>query len=220
MSAKDRLPELPVEDRRNLAYRLDETYWGYIIRQRQQDGLKVDILQALAGLFGLGFVSAAVAVWVVPGSIVDGDVAVFKAVVSLMSCALGILLLWYAGAGRTFELQVDLTRRELREAMRNSKGRVRIGRRHPFEVVRKIIVHPDSENPIDAALMIGFHDSDLLVEVATAPEHQLYALRSRIARDISRGRLPSRDPRLATFLRGIGQAGTVQPVSGLRTQAQ
>lgn len=214
MSAKNRLPDLPLEDSRKLAYRIDETYWGYIIRERKRDDLRVDVFQAVAGLFGLGFVSAAVAVWAVPGSIVEGDVALFKAVVSAMSCAFGVFLLWYAAAGQAFELQVDLSRRELREATRNKKGQARFGRRHRFADVAKVLVHSDPGDTIDAALMIKFCDSDTLVEVVTAPEHQLYALRNRLARDVSQGNMQRRDARFDAFLKGQNPATLAEESMG------
>ena len=148
----------------------------------------------------------AAAVWAVPGGIVEGDVLLFKAVVSAMSCAFGIFLLWYSGAGRTFELQVDMSRREIREAMRNDKGQARVRQRYGFDEVDKILVHSDEGGSVEGSLMLVLQGSDALIEVVRVPEHQLYALRNRLARDVAE---PQSDKRKQNPVAAFASDGAV-----------
>lgn len=181
-----RFPELPVESDELLAYRTDETYWGYILRERSGSKEPMVVAQAVAGLMGLVSVAVSVGFWVLPGAFFSADVAMFKWVASVMACVFGIFLLWYASAGTTYELQVDLTKSELREVMRNAKGQPRVHSRYAFQDIGKVFIQSGDDGEIESSLMLRCGLQGDVIEVLRAPEHQLFALRNRLAKDLSK----------------------------------
>lgn len=190
MTLNARFPELErePEETARIVTRVDETYWGYVLRTETKPQASVVLVQALAGLAGLSFFAAAAAFWVLPGAILSGDVAVMKAVASGACICVGLILLWYASAGAQPEIQMDQSRCELRVVTRNSKGHTRLVARHAFEDISAVRVQRDADDEIMGLLLMHLHGSDKIIVAARAPEHQLSVLRRRIARDLKQSK--------------------------------
>jgi len=178
-------PELEEPAGGGLVVRTVETHWGYIIRAEENTGDAIRLVQGLAGLLGVASIAASVGFWALPGAFFSADVALLKLGATFLTASFGIFLLWYASEGSTYELQVDIAHEELREAMRNAKGQARMRRRHRFEDIGKIFVLSDEDNDTMASLMLRIGQSDQVILAARAPEHQLFPLRNRLAKDLA-----------------------------------
>jgi hypothetical protein len=160
--------------------------WGYGLRLREKAGFWALLAQAVSG--GTAFVCFAVAVglWVLPGSNMGAETAGFKMVFSGMLAMIGILALWFATQGTKYELQVDRTRRELREVLRNKKGQEFLLRKFSFEEMSSVIFTRDPERNVPgfASLMLRHKTQTHSIELVHDKEERLLDLRALLARDI------------------------------------
>lgn len=164
---------------------LDETYWGYIVRSNARPRSSAILMQWLSGFVGVSLVASAIGFWVVPGSAFSPDLALMKYVISAALASFGVLLVWYASQGTCYELQVDVAHNELREAVRNKKGQVRLLSRVPFQEIGSVCIDRSAgREGTDVPLLLRYRDTAQVIEVARACEYELVDLRDRLARDI------------------------------------
>ncbi len=162
-----------------------ETYWGYIVRSGARPRSSAAVKQWISGLSGLSLVVAAVSLWIIPGSGFGEDIAVFKYGLSIVLGAIGILLIWFGSQGNCYELQVDIAKGELREAVRNRKGQARLLSRVPFERIGSVFIdRAAGAEGADLPLLLRYKETAQVIEVARAPESELAMMRDRLARDI------------------------------------
>lgn len=172
---------------------LRQTHWGYIVRSEDAVRSTAALMQGLSGFAGFTMVLAALGFWLLPGSLIDPEVAAMKYLVSGGMVLLGVVFLWYGAQGTDCELQVDLTNCELREAVRNSKGHVRMVARFMFEEIDAVFIDRSMKNKNKRSLMLRFKGPSRGIEVARGNEADLSVLRDRLGRDILAGAVT--DPR-------------------------
>lgn len=161
-----------------------ETYWGYIIRCQTCDRSFAILMQWGAAILGVSLLVAVLGLWTMPGSAVSQDILGFKLGISTVMGVIGITLVWFASHGTYYEVQVDLARLELREALRNNRGVARIQNRIKFEDVDAVYIDRSAGEAAKARLLVRLAASSKVLEVATDYEENLKHLHARLGRDI------------------------------------
>lgn len=161
-----------------------ETYWGYIIRSQTRERSATILLQWLSAILGVSLIIAALGLWVLPGSSMSQDVLGFKLGLTMMFVACGMALIWFASHGTSYEVQLDLSRRELREALRNKSGKARVQNRLKFEDIDAVFIDRAAGEGQKARLMVRMADCYRAIEIAKDYEENLTHLQGRLGRDI------------------------------------
>ncbi|MEY8098455.1 hypothetical protein AB9F29_13675 [Falsihalocynthiibacter sp. S25ZX9] len=189
---------------RSKKFAIQATSWGYAVRMPGNTGFWARFAQALAGGVALVSIGIAVGMWVMPGSEMGADIALFKAALSGVLVLTGLLALWFAAQGTTYELQVDSVKRELREVLRNKKGQNLVLRRMPFNDIRSVILSRDPQRnlPGYARLMLRHKTQGHCIDLVTDKDDRLEALREVLARDILMGEAEMAKASVVTPRRG------------------
>lgn len=161
-----------------------ETYWGYIIRANKADRSRAILLQWVTGFTGGALLLAVLGLWVMPGSAVSADVLGYKLGLSAVIMALGLLMVRYASNGTHYEIQVDPTRMELREALRNNQGKARIMNRIKFEDMDAVYIDRSEGVYKKARLMVRMAAAPVVIVVACDFEEHLTQMHERLAAHI------------------------------------
>ncbi|WP_380052851.1 hypothetical protein ACFE33_09950 [Falsihalocynthiibacter sp. SS001] len=160
--------------------------WGYGVRMREQVGFGARLAQALAGGTALVCVGLAVGMWVLPGSATSEDMAIFKLAFTGVLMLVGILALWFASLGTTYELQVDRGRREVREVLRNKRSQLFVMRRYDFSDISSVVFARDPKKSRSgyASLMLRHTTQTHSIDLVHDKQERLEALRNVLAEDI------------------------------------
>lgn len=188
-----------------------ETYWGYIIRCQTCDRSIAILMQWGAAILGVSLLVAAFGLWTMPGSAMSQDVLGFKLGVSTVMGVLGMALVWFASHGTYYEVQVDLARLELREALRTSRGVARVQNRVKFEDVDAVYIDRSAGEGAKARLLVRLAASSKVIEIASDYEENLTHLHARLGRDIL-GMIPIKPAKANRGYKIKGAVGVVPPV--------
>lgn len=161
-----------------------ETYWGYILRANKANRSQVILLQWSTAFLGVSLLLAALGLWVLPGSTVASDVLGFKLGLTTVILVLGMLMVRFASNGTNYEVQVDSTRKELREALRNNQGKARIMKRIKFEDMDAVYIDRSKGAGSKARLMVRMAASPVVIEVACDYEEHLTQMHERLGAHI------------------------------------
>lgn len=164
--------------------RIDDTYWGCIIRSYAGTHSASHIIRWLSGFVGLALVFAALGFWVLPGSLLSADIMVMKFASSASLCMSGFLFLWFSSQQTRREVHIDRARGELREALRNSRGNAFMLRRYAFEDIGSVFLERSTRQKSVARLLLRYKNTSQVIVIATADEKKLTELRDRLAHDI------------------------------------
>jgi len=174
------------------ATKVNETYWGYIVRCDTCDRTLALVFQWGAAIVGGVLVLASLGFWALPGSILSPELVSFKmAMVSLFG-VFGVTLVWYASHGTKYEIQVDLAKLEIREALRNTKGVARVQARIPFGKIGSVFIDRTQKENGKVRLVMRLGNSAQVIEVAQDREENLTELRDRLGRDLLGRNAPMR----------------------------
>ncbi len=167
---------------------LDETYWGYIIRSGPEVSSTLQLLKAMAWLAGVGFYLAAVGVWLMPEMMFGGNALMMKGLGSALMVSIAVLLGWFARQGHVAEVQVDCAQSELREVMRDTRGRGTLIGRHRFQDIGAVFIDRTGADRGRARLLIRLGGSAVSVPIAQGRVERLEHLRDRLGRDLLEGK--------------------------------
>jgi hypothetical protein len=99
-----------------------DTRWGFLVTEVPHPG-RADQLPELGLKFvAAAFLVAALAKWLLPGSILSGDVVVMKLILTFALLGAAAAVFGFADRGFGAELQVDAVLREIRVCSRNAQG--------------------------------------------------------------------------------------------------
>ncbi len=168
----------------------DETFWGYIIRDRTGAGTWSLIAKSLAGVIGIALLVGATGLWVLAGSIYTQDVVVFKLGLTAVMALIAVLLLRFARNGNKYEVQIDLNRLELREATRNDNGQAKVYSRTKFSKFDAVILQRSVNPQQKSRLLLRLQETSQTIEVAQDFEIHLLALKDRLTKDIIARKCP------------------------------
>ncbi len=164
--------------------RVDDTYWGCIIRSYTGTRSFNNILRGGCGFVGLTLVFVALGFWILPGSLLTSDVAVMKFLSSASLCISGLLFLWFASQETRREVHVDRARHEVREALRNSRGNAFMLRRYSFDDISSVFIERPTYKGGPSRLLLRYRNTSQVITIAVADDSKLVDLRDRLAKDI------------------------------------
>ncbi len=175
---------LDAKDASPTDFEVGETHWGYFIAVQSRTPSSVAMFQALAYFLGIGAAMASVGLWLMPGATLQGDVVSMKIAVSVVFGAAAILLFWFSSRGIASEMQVDVVRRELREAVRSRSGAITLVGRTRFDEIESVFLSRDAARPGTATLRMRFKGGAHTLDLVTGPEERLTGLKDRLGRDL------------------------------------
>lgn len=161
-----------------------ETYWGYVIREGGYGGEQESLTEAGLRFLGLVLVLSAYGQWLLPAWLFTGDAFIMKAGIAFILGVTGVVIYWYASRGLSVEIHVDVSKREVRVAHRNSRGQTRLHSVVPMRRVESAFLKRSKSEGAEASLYLRFRDRDEVMHVATGPETDLVILHRRLAADL------------------------------------
>ncbi len=168
-------------------YEITEAPWGYVIRSTEPAPAGLVIAQGASWLVGIAALVAAVTVWLIPPGLFDGQVMVMRWGVTILSLALAGLMFWFASRGIETEFQIDTSRGEVREVVRNRAGRHSIVGRFGFDTVGSVFIDRAVSRRFGAGqsvLVLRIGNTAQVLPVVSGPESLLEPLRDRLGRDL------------------------------------
>jgi hypothetical protein len=130
------------------------------------------------------FLLAAAGQWLLPGSLVTGDVVVMKLVLTAALGATAAILFRFADRGFVPELQVDAALREVRVGTRNLNGLSHARTRIAMHDIEECFARPSSrvEGQMEICLRVAGHAEP--VRIAAGSGVDLAAFLERLTRDL------------------------------------
>lgn len=162
----------------------DETFWGYIIRDSSRQKSLLIIIRSLAKFAAGAMLLAVAGLWILPGA--ENSVAVlpFKLGLSVLISFIAVMLIWFSSHNKKYEVQIDLEKLELREALRGKKGNVRVFSKILFEQIEAVYIERASISSRKSRLMLRLVKSGQVIEIARDYEAFLPPVRDRLGRDV------------------------------------
>lgn len=177
------------QDRASRGFRVDETYWGYVVQSTEPPSALTVITQALASFFGAAFVVASLMMWAMPSQLASDDSVMFRLAASVLTASAAALLLWYASRGTRVQVQIDRSLGEVREVVINRSSRATLLGRYSFDEIGSVFLDRHGRRDSRATLMLRLGNSAQKVPVVSGEELMIEPLQLRIARDLMIGSL-------------------------------
>lgn len=167
---------------------VEETQWGYVVRDPGGVSLGLVVAQAVSWVFGIVALVAALCIWIFAGPATDAGTQALRAGATVLALAFAALALWYASRGLETEIQIDTRLGELREVTRNRAGRPTVHGRYGFDSIGSVFIdrsgRRDGGGRGHGVLVLRLGNSAQLLPVAAAPLAVLEPLRDRMGRDL------------------------------------
>ncbi|WP_373353243.1 hypothetical protein [Pseudoroseicyclus sp. CXY001] len=166
-------------------HRVEEAYWGYVIRKVTPMTELMAALQVLATSGGILGLALTAGLWLMPMGGDSATLVAFRLIASVVLAGFGATLLWVGSRGTRAEVQIDIAQGEVREVLRNRAGLPTLAGRVAFADVGGVFLTRRPERGDQrATLVLRLGNSTRLIHVAQGPEDALLALRDRIGRDL------------------------------------
>lgn len=163
---------------------VNETFWGYVVTHFAYRRQVAAVMEAMSTGLGMALMLGAGALWLWPGSTNGSEVLVLKLGATLAQLAFGWSFLNLGRRGVFFEVQVDLSRRELRTVTRNRYGRAYVIEQIRFSDVGSVFLQRGAQHDAPARLMVRYRDTQRVVELACGEVDVVENLMMRIRQDI------------------------------------
>lgn len=159
-------------------YRLEETYWGYVIFKLGPPPLYLIVLQSASLIAGAVSLAAAFSlVWRA-----DHVEMIVRLPLAAVCVAMGVILLWYATRGIQSQVEIDTSRGEVREVARNRLGVATVIASYGFDCIGSVFLsRVAGRRPV---LSLRYRNTARRLDVACADEAELESLRDRLGRDM------------------------------------
>lgn len=175
-----------------LPYVVEETYWGYIVRNNEKASVGVLMMQGTSWFLGISFFVASVGIWLTPSALIVDDLIGFRIGLTAILAAIGTFLLWFSSRGTMAEVQVDTARGEVREIVRNRAGKPSLLGRYGFDAIggvhlERAGIQPGQRSDLPlgyAELVLRYRNTAQKLHVVAAPEGLLVPLRDRMGHDL------------------------------------
>ena len=168
------------------AFRIDKTFWGYVIRSAGGPPLMLQVAQGAVLACGAAFAAAAL-VLVVPPAEMGQGVGPTRAGLSLVLGSMSLLLVWFATRGGLVELHVDLARGELRELVRHRVGRATLVGRHGLDGGATLTIDRSGPPETPCALILRLRGEEGGLCIAQGPQDAILELRRRLDPELRLG---------------------------------
>ncbi len=191
MTLYAKFPELR-RDRGDMAVvgvRVDETYWGYVLRAEYRYPF-FEIIAWVRAVFPWVVLILAAGLWAWLAVFSPGGTAEFRTAALAVIAGAGVMLLWRLRKPKQVrpELHFDQSRQELRRMVRDFRGQRCLIDRYAFIDIAEVYIESAPDEGGMGRLLLRLEKGEETIVAAIAPEHQLHALRRRIARDLRRSR--------------------------------
>jgi hypothetical protein len=162
---------------------IDETNWGYIIRESDAE-TRLRIAGSITGRFvGAILLMAAAGLWVLPDAIYGADLFGIKLAAMVMFSVLGGYLFWAGRNALRPEFRIDRLHGEIRIGHRSGSGDFRPTARVDFaDVVSVFLLRSKDTRP--TRLFLRLVDLDTGLEVADGGEAAMERLKERLTADL------------------------------------
>lgn len=178
------MPVLPMMHKEMRALTIEDTAWGFVLRERKASERPIAWAEATLRLLGAALILAALGQWLLPGTLLVGEVIAMKLGLSAVLVAVGAGLFWWARRGFLSEFHVDLAERELRVASRNARGLSRVQLRVPMIEVESVFVQRTKEIGMPAHLFARLRGAPEALYIISAPEAELQLVHQRLCEDL------------------------------------
>ncbi|MEL6645125.1 MAG: hypothetical protein AAFQ79_14425 [Pseudomonadota bacterium] len=172
---------LPLQER---ILETEETAWGYVVRQKTDRFDHETAFESAGRFLGLILVVCAYGQWFLPATLFGGDAVAMKGAMSFVFGASGVGIYWFATRGLKTDLEVDLTRRELRVVNRNSRGGRRLQLHIGMRDIESAFLRRIKEDDAPAYLMVRPRRGAAPIQLAMGCETELMELQQRLKSDI------------------------------------
>jgi hypothetical protein len=173
-----------------------DTPWGFVVtetaRHAGPDHLSELVLKFAAACLAV----AALAQWLLPGSLFSGEVVLMKLALTLVLGGAAASVFRFADRGFRAELQVDAVLREIRVGSRNVRGIARISHRFAMRSIEECFLRPaDRPGLTEVCFRVTGHAEP--VQIAAGAVTDIAPILERLTRDL-------RTPRERVELRMAG----------------
>ena len=183
---------------------VSETYWGYILRERDADTGGATLRDVGLVFAGVLLVMAGLGQWLLPGALFSADLLLPKIAITAVMLALGLVCLQMVGRDTTVEVQVDTVKRELRVVERDRRGTERLVQRIAMRDIDSAYVKRGPHPSAGGHLLLRVAHSEAPLHLATGSERELRLLHDRVRRDL-------RPPRERVERRLLREAARAMP---------
>ncbi|MEY1555159.1 hypothetical protein AB3Y40_05945 [Yoonia sp. R2331] len=177
---------------RKKSFAVDETYWGYIIRNTEGPKIGTVVLQAASMFFGAAFVAAGLGLLLLPEVLAGAVDLTIRAMAAVIFFGLAAYLLWFASRGTESELQIDTSLGEVREVVRNRAGRSTLIGRYGFDSIGGVFLDRANAPRNQAVLVLRYRNTAQTLPVVGGRIDALEPLRDRLGRDMMMDAVPRR----------------------------
>lgn len=179
-----------------LPYRIDETYWGYIILKQDGASSGTVVMQAVSMILGAAFLAAGLGLLVLPNMIAGSTDLMIRAVAAIIFFGFAAYLLWFASRGTQSEIQIDKALGEVREVVRNRAGKSTLIGRYGFDSIGGVFLDRANAPKRDhATLVLRYRNTAQVLPVVTGEISVLERLCKRVGKDLMMDIKPRRPER-------------------------
>lgn len=183
---------------------VDETYWGYILREPGAESGALSLRDV--GLVSVGglLVLTGLGQWLLPGALFSADLLLPKIAITAVMLAFGLVCLHMVGRESVVEVQVDTVKREFRVVERDRRGTERLVQRIAMRDIDSAYVKRGPHPSAGGHLLLRVAHSEAPLHLASGSERELRLLHDRVRRDL-------RPPRERVERRLLREAARAMP---------
>lgn len=179
-----------------MPYRINETYWGYIIHKADGAGTGTMVLQTASMVLGAAFLAAGLGLLVLPDMFSGSTDFAIRAVAAIIFFGFSAYLLWFASRGTQSEIQIDKALGEVREVVRNRAGKSTLIGRYGFDSVGGVFLdRANATGRNKATLVLRYRNTAQTLPVVAGEISQLEGLCNRLGKDLMLDVKPRRPER-------------------------
>ncbi len=191
-----------IDDALPSALSIRETYWGYIIRERDPDRPGRQLREMALLFFGAVLMLVGFGQWLLPGSLIAAELLAIKIAVTAVFVGIGGAC-WHAAGSRTeIEVQVDTALRELRVVARDRRGLTQLIQRVRMSDIDSAYVKRGVERHEGGHLLLQLASAENPLHLASGNEQELSHLHARLRKDLQ----PARERVERRLMRQAGDA--------------
>ncbi len=165
-------------------FRINSTLWGYVLLSAMAHEKPRMAVILTRRFIAAVLVLAALAMWVVPNAVLGADIASMKLGLTVLYLALGFWFFYMPRQVLRREVQVNLTRGELRLGFRNKAGIFSLQAVHAFADVDIVVLwQPEKEREL-ATLYLRLRGTGVGIVAARGPVGELMPLKGQLAKDL------------------------------------
>lgn len=177
-------------------YRVNETYWGYIIHKANHADTGTMLLQTASMLLGAGFTAAGIGLLLLPEVLSGSTDFTIRGTAAVVFFGFAAYLLWYASRGTQSEVQIDKALGEVREVVRNRAGKPTLIGRYGFDSIGGVFLdRANATGHNQAMLVLRYRNTAQTLPIVSGDVTVLQPLCQRVGRDLMMEIKPTRPER-------------------------